>query len=303
MKKIERILSVLLLAVATALVGCGEKYDYKQLGFDNVEEMKQAHAAGYHNKSKYIEMTEPKQIAAVETQKYTIATPESTSNSSATSDATKPTDSSNEVYSEDSSHVGSIEQDDAYLNDSTFGPNIQTVKKALDAAKSGSKEDVERHLTSIKITKDSNLPKPRNRKKARQLNEEALVKLGAGNVEESVDLLLKAYEEDPLDPEIAANVAAAALQLKDYRLVELFSYHALAINPRKTTVWFPYGLAKYAMGQKREAFLAAQVAWLYSSNQQKTLSYLQSKYDQSSEDMKEYFSKLISWFKDGISPL
>lgn len=149
------------------------------------------------------------------------------------------------------------------------------------------------------------LPKPArgDRAMARKLNQQGLSELSSSNAAEAVSTLTSASQTDPADQEILSNLAfaysAAGQQIK----AEDTAVAALALNPRRTSVWAPLAITLAREHRIDQATEAMWLAYQFSGDKQKTLTFIDSKLAAESDpDVAKMLTASAAWFRENKKP-
>ena len=120
------------------------------------------------------------------------------------------------------------------------------------------------------------LPKPQqgDRKTARKLNDAGLQLLKEENYDAALESLNKATTVDEADVEIKNNLVYALIKAKKYEQAEIKCGELLAVAPGRSSAWA--NLAEIYAGTSRDAAAseALIVAFQFSSNKDRTLTFL-----------------------------
>ena len=144
------------------------------------------------------------------------------------------------------------------------------VQHTLAAAAQSDLDGVRRVATQIDA-----LPKPDlgNKAVARKLNATALEALKADDVASAITQLRQARQENPQDVEIAANLGFALVKANDPSAARAVLTEAVLLNPRRTSTWTPLAEALALSGQMDQAKAALWVAFQWSGNRDKSLTF------------------------------
>lgn len=149
--------------------------------------------------------------------------------------------------------------------------NHKLVEEVLMAARQQNESKVLELKSRVEL-----LPKPErgNRREARSLNERGLLGIKSGNHQSAIEDLLQASNTDPADPELKNNLAYALIAAG--RSAEAINplFAALAISPGRSPAWFNLGEALIDTGDHENAVAAWRLAYLFSSNRDRTVEFL-----------------------------
>lgn len=120
-------------------------------------------------------------------------------------------------------------------------------------------------------------PQRGDRATARKLNQDGLAALNASNPDEAVKLLVEANQADPGDEEIISNLAYAYSADGQLAKSEDTAVLALSLNPRRTSVWAPLAVTLAKEGRGDQAVEAMWLAFQFSGDKQKTLSFIDAR--------------------------
>jgi tetratricopeptide (TPR) repeat protein len=142
-----------------------------------------------------------------------------------------------------------------------------------------------------------------DRVSARRLNQQGLSALHAGHAEDAVNLLTQAVQADRGDQEIAANLAYAYAANGEFAKSEDTAVQALALNPRRTSVWAPLAETLAKEHRPDQAIEAMWLAYQFSSDKQKTFSFIDSKVaTEKDPDALKMYAASKSWFEKNEKP-
>lgn len=151
----------------------------------------------------------------------------------------------------------------------------------------------------------SALPKPArgDRVKARKLNEEGLAALRANNSTEGVRLFAEAGMVDPGNEEVQSNLAYAYSLAGNYTQAVSAANTALAINPRRTSVWAPLAMTFTKMHDRPHALAAMWLAYQFSADKQKTMDFLNTRLGaETNPELRQLYADSIGWFAQNKMP-
>ena len=117
-------------------------------------------------------------------------------------------------------------------------------------------------------------PTTGDRKAARKLNDQGLVALKSDDFAQAITILKSAMAIDPADVEILNNYVYALIKAKRLQDAELEAGRLLTISPGRSSAWA--NLAEvYALTNKNEEAVAALIlAFQFSSNKDRTVTFL-----------------------------
>ena len=138
------------------------------------------------------------------------------------------------------------------------------------------------------------LPKPLvgDRKKARSLNERGLQSLKLNNFEEAINILKKSVDADPSDIEIRNNYVYSLIKARKYVEAETEAGYLLTYSPGRSSAWANLAEIYADNGKITEATAALIVTFQFSSNKDKTLTYLKEKSNSSENSGMQKSAKL-----------
>jgi tetratricopeptide (TPR) repeat protein len=149
------------------------------------------------------------------------------------------------------------------------------------------------------------LPKPArgDRAMARKLNQQGLTELSSSNASQAVGTLTSATQTDPADQEILSNLAFAYSADGQQIKAEDTAVAALALNPRRTSVWAPLAITlarEHRVGQATEAMW---LAYQFSGDKQKTLTFIDAKLAAETDpDVTKMLTVSSAWFRQNKKP-
>jgi tetratricopeptide (TPR) repeat protein len=149
------------------------------------------------------------------------------------------------------------------------------------------------------------LPKPSrgDRKAAREANKLGLDALSASRPAEAVRNLLTASIADPADVEAISNLAYAYAAAGDNQRAENAAITALALSSRRTSVWAPLAVTLSKEGRAYDALSAMWLALQFSSDKQKSLSFIDTRIDAESDPAtKLMYQQSKAWFVEDKKP-
>ena len=131
------------------------------------------------------------------------------------------------------------------------------------------------------------LPKPRigDRRTARRLNELGLVAFRAENYPEAVEQLRQAVQADPSDVEVLNNFVYALVKAGRLQPAEEIAGSLLTNAPGRTSAWANLAEIYALTGRDLEAARALIVGFQFSSNKDKTITFLREKQTDSTSPM------------------
>lgn len=116
--------------------------------------------------------------------------------------------------------------------------------------------------------------KHENRIEARKRNNNGLRALNYGDAAEALKEFKVASEMDPADPEIINNVGFALGNLGRYHEAAEHIRSALLISPGRSVTWYNLGEIFSKLDDQKAAESAWRIAYLFSTNKNKTLKFL-----------------------------
>jgi len=119
------------------------------------------------------------------------------------------------------------------------------------------------------------LPSHGNRSAARLANSAALDAFRRGDFNEATEKLMNGVKADPADQELVNNLAYALYRQKRLDEAKTASVAALTLAPERTSAWSNLGEILAEDGDQDKAVLAFLLAYKFSSDQQKTHTFLQ----------------------------
>jgi hypothetical protein len=183
--------------------------------------------------------------------------------------------------------------------------NACTTAVACMAAMMGAAQTENLPAAIAAATSMNLLPKPArgDRVTARKLNGEGLAAMGANNANDAVRLFATAATADPGDEEIQSNLAyaysAAGNLIQSVNTASL----ALAINPRRTSVWAPLAVTFVKMHDRLHALDAMWLAYQFSADKQKTLDFLSEKLKAETDPaVSQMYTDSVAWFAQNKKP-
>lgn len=137
-------------------------------------------------------------------------------------------------------------------------------------------------------------PKPQtgDRKAARALNEKGLAALRAEKYADAINFLQQSVAEDESDVEIRNNFAFALIKAKKYDEAEGEVGTVLSYSAGRSSAWANLAEIYAAKGFVNEAAAALIVAFQFSSNKDKTLTFLKEKSSNSDDVRFQEASKI-----------
>ena len=150
-------------------------------------------------------------------------------------------------------------------------PEIYNIDEMLKFAESGNEAKIIEFKSRIESQ-----PKQEygNRKEARKRNGNGLRALNSGNLIEALEEFQAALNLDPADPEIINNVGFALGKMKRYREAAGYIRSSLVISPGRTGAWYNLGEVLSELDDQNAAASAWRIAYLFSTNKEKTLEFL-----------------------------
>lgn len=141
------------------------------------------------------------------------------------------------------------------------------IKEMLNAAIAGNESVVLQLRSRIDL-----LPKPENgdRKLSRSLNESALKLLRAGDTTSALSDFERANAADKSDAEVLSNLGYALLRQKMPGPAKAAILDSIKLAPGRSAAWFNLGQALGELGDKADATAAFDIAYVFSSNKEKT---------------------------------
>lgn len=124
-----------------------------------------------------------------------------------------------------------------------------------------------------------NLEKPErgNRAEARRLNIMGLAAFNNHEYSDAASILYEAARMDPGDVEIQANLGMALIDSSRFQEAKEPLLVAININPKRTSTWIPLAHYYFQSEDLSKATAALLLAYEFSSNRPKTLSYFDEK--------------------------
>lgn len=149
------------------------------------------------------------------------------------------------------------------------------------------------------------LPKPQrgDRKLARDYNKQGLDAIKSGHFDVGIDLLSKAAQADPGDVEVVSNLAYAYNQEGNFSQAEDAAITALALNPRRTSVWAPLAVTLAKEKHSNDALAAMWLAYQFSADKQKTLEFISARIVAETDPAaQEMYAQSKAWFTENKKP-
>lgn len=147
------------------------------------------------------------------------------------------------------------------------------------------------NVAAVRITEFMK-PSRGNRKAARELNKSGLTEFKKGNLTEAVKLFQQASSEDPGDVEVLSNFGLALLKANRAQEARQVLSSSLAINPRRTSAWVPMADVLFEIGDTHSAMAALLLAYEFSENKEKTISFFEGKAESSERSASMYVQTL-----------
>lgn len=139
------------------------------------------------------------------------------------------------------------------------------------------------------------LPKPANgdRKAARKLNEQGLAALKSEDFSLALSSLKSAVAADPADVEVLNNYVYALIKGKRLQDAESEAGRLLTISPGRSSAWANLAEVYAVKNNKDEAVAALILAFQFSSNKDRTITFLNDQAGDSNSPMQSSAKKAI----------
>ena len=142
-----------------------------------------------------------------------------------------------------------------------------------------------------------------DRTNARKLNQTGLAALNESKTDDAVHLLEQANRLDPGDEEIISNLAYAYAMNGQLAQAEDTAVLALALNPRRTSIWAPLAVTLQKEKRPDQAIEAMWLAYQFSADKQKTLAFLDAHVTSERDpDVKSLYERSRAWFVENQKP-
>ncbi|WP_075644002.1 tetratricopeptide repeat protein [Caballeronia udeis] len=142
-----------------------------------------------------------------------------------------------------------------------------------------------------------------DRANARKLNQTGLGALNESKTDDAVHLLEQANRLDPGDEEIISNLAYAYAMNGQLAQSEDTAVLALALNPRRTSIWAPLAVTLQKEKRPDQAIEAMWLAYQFSADKQKTLAFIDSHVTSERDpDVKSLYERSKAWFVANQKP-
>ncbi|QIE29781.1 hypothetical protein SBC2_78570 (plasmid) [Caballeronia sp. SBC2] len=142
-----------------------------------------------------------------------------------------------------------------------------------------------------------------DRANARKLNQMGLAAFSESKTDDAVHLLEQANRLDPGDEEIISNLAYAYAMNGQLAQSEDTAVLALALNPRRTSIWAPLAVTLQEEKRPDQAIEAMWLAYQFSADKQKTLAFIDSHITSERDpDVKSLYERSKAWFVENQKP-
>ncbi|MCQ8118192.1 tetratricopeptide repeat protein [Methylomonas rosea] len=118
-------------------------------------------------------------------------------------------------------------------------------------------------------------PAKGNRTVARNLNDKGLAEINSGNYDTAIALLTTAFETDRSDTEIASNLGYAMVKAGKKSQAEVPFRASIMLNPNRAAAWANLSEVYADKGDLKSATAVLNIAYLLSTNKDKTKLYFQ----------------------------
>ncbi len=133
-----------------------------------------------------------------------------------------------------------------------------------------------------------------DRAAARQMNADGLTAFHNKDFDTAASAFSNAMSNDPHDTEIVANLGHALLQLRKLPDAASTLEAALALDPRRTSTWVPYGEVLALQNRGDDALQALKLGYIFSGNKQQTIAtYTNRSNDPSDPVLKQLFANAV----------
>lgn len=325
--QIKILVTSMFLALSTACSNEASevKYDHRALGFADEAEMRAAFEKGYHTKAKLLEMMPPPVVEAPKTNEAPVTTTPSALPTAqvqaptapiapslkdaptiATAVATEANTQSAVTQQPDSSPqpVADTPKFGLSVDDQHKARNCDTAQACVEAMLAAAKAENLTYVMEAARRIDS-LPKPSrgDRKAARKLNDDGLAAFREGRNLEALNLLSKAHDADRGDEEIVSNLVYVYSEDGNYTKALSIASQGFLLNPRRANLWLPYAQAAAKQGNPKLGWQALWLAWQFSANRERMLTFIDKLIsEESNADMKYFYETGKSWLTENKSP-
>jgi len=142
-----------------------------------------------------------------------------------------------------------------------------------------------------------------DRKTARDANKAGLDALQNKSVDQAIAFFMQGAKADPGDVEVLGNLAYAYGQAGEYQDAESAAISALALNPRRTSIWVPVAVTLAQENRPGDALAAMWLAFQFSADKQKTLMFIDARIAASSDPRTEnMYEQSKAWFTENKRP-
>ncbi|PXX20521.1 hypothetical protein C7399_101248 [Paraburkholderia tropica] len=146
-------------------------------------------------------------------------------------------------------------------------------------------------------------PQRGDRATARKLDQDGLAALKASNANDAVKLFAQAHDADPGDEEVISNLAYAYSADGELAKSEDTAVLALSLNPRRTSVWAPLAVTLAKEGRQDQAIEAMWLAFQFSADKQKTLSFIDTRLAAESDPVvRKMYTDSKTWLTQNRKP-
>ncbi|WP_287365650.1 DUF945 family protein [Thauera sp.] len=148
-------------------------------------------------------------------------------------------------------------------------------------------------------------PAPGNRAVSRKLNDEGLAMLKAGQPDAAAELFGQGLQENPRDVELAGNLGFALIKADKPAEAAEVLVQALRLDPRRSSTWTPLAEALALAGYTDESQAALWVAYQWSGNRDKSLTYYADRAAKEAGTrpaLAELFGAVLPWVTEGRRP-
>ncbi|MGF6775852.1 tetratricopeptide repeat protein [Paraburkholderia sp. GAS334] len=178
---------------------------------------------------------------------------------------------------------------------------------AVDCAKSmlvfAKSENLAGAMQAASIIDSLSKPHRGDRVTARKLNSDGLNALNASKPDDAVKLFAEANQSDPGDVEIISNLSYAYAADSQLTKSEDTAVLALAINPRRTSVWAPLAETIAKEDRPDQAVEAMWLAYQFSGDKQKTLDFISSRMSNERDPkVLNMYAASKAWFVENKRP-
>lgn len=162
---------------------------------------------------------------------------------------------------------------EASIQENRFGRAGALVRQLLTVGRS-----MDESTRAAVLAEIARQPKPDrgNRKAARHLLDQGLESFNRGAFAEAAQTLLEAHRADPLDVQIANDLAFAEIRAGKPLEAEAHLMHALTLAPNRGVAWFNLGELCSRKGSLDDAVLAYINTYRFSTDRPRTLKYLRA---------------------------